>query len=176
MKLSDKDPYLHQPVLYHESLKYLQPKLNGKYIDGTIGTGGHAEGILAESAPSGLLLGIDLDEEALIKARKRLSKYGERVVIQKGSYADLNGHLKTVGWNCVDGVLIDLGLSSMQLDTAERGFSFRKDAPLDMRFDPQSGKTAAFILNSFSESYKGSKHHPVMESFLNKASRFFKGK
>ena len=108
-------------------------------------------GILSASSPFGQLLGIDLDNQALSIARKRLSVFGERAHIVNGSYVHMIDYLKIIGWNCVDGILMDLGLSSLQLDTAKRGFSFKKDAPLDMRFNQQAGKTAAEILNTSSK-------------------------
>ena len=141
----------HQPVLYHESLKYLQPKSNGKYVDGTLGAGGHAEGILKSSAPNGLLLGLDLDDQAIAIAEKRLSVFGNRCFIRKASYTDMKNQSQALGWKKVDGILLDLGLSSMQLDTANRGFSFLREAPLDMRFDCSQTKTAADLINTLSE-------------------------
>ncbi len=148
---SESKPFPHQPVLYHESLKYLQPKPEGKYIDGTLGAGGHAEGILVASNPGGILLGLDVDNQALDIARKRLSAFGNRCIIRQASYAEIDDQIKSLEWDCVDGVLLDLGLSSMQLDTAERGFSFLKEAPLDLRFNPNKGVTAAELVNSLSE-------------------------
>ena len=150
MNNSDNDS-AHQPVLYHESLKYLQPKSKGKYIDGTLGAGGHAEGILISSAPDGLLLGLDLDDQAINIARNKLSAFNNRCFFREASYADMENQARSLGWEDVDGVLLDLGLSSMQLDTADRGFSFQRDAPLDMRFDRKSDKTAADLINSLPE-------------------------
>ncbi|MDO9545732.1 MAG: 16S rRNA (cytosine(1402)-N(4))-methyltransferase RsmH [Pelolinea sp.] len=151
MNISERNSSPHQPVLYHESLKYLQPKPKGKYIDGTLGAGGHAEGILTSSAPDGLLLGLELDDQAINIARSKLSAFEDRCFIRKASYVNMENQLEALGWDYVDGVLLDLGLSSMQLDTADRGFSFLREAPLDMRFDPQQGKTAADLLNSLPE-------------------------
>jgi len=141
----------HQPVLYHESLKYLQPRSEGKYIDGTLGAGGHAEGILSASSPKGLLLGLDVDNQALDIAKKRLATFGNRCIVRQASYAEMIDQIKSLEWDCVDGVLLDLGLSSMQLDTAERGFSFIKEAPLDLRFNPNNGITAAELVDTLSE-------------------------
>jgi 16S rRNA (cytosine1402-N4)-methyltransferase len=141
----------HLPVLYHESINLLQPKSHGKYVDGTLGAGGHATGILKASQPEGILLGLDLDSQALGIAKTKLSRFGERAILIKGSYANMIEHLYMIGWNCVDGIILDLGLSSMQLDTADRGFSFLKDAPLDMRFNESQTFTAADIVNSWSE-------------------------
>jgi 16S rRNA (cytosine1402-N4)-methyltransferase len=141
----------HLPVLYHESLKLLQPKNHGKYLDGTLGAGGHAEGILIGSQPDGMLVGLDVDSQALEIAKRKLSKFGERAVLIKRSYEDMAKELGAIRWKCVDGIILDLGLSSMQLDTAERGFSFIKDAPLDMRFNKCQALTAAEIVNTWSE-------------------------
>ena len=128
----------HQPVLYHEIIHALQPKNAGRYVDGTLGAGGHARGILEACAPDGRLLGLDVDPQALALARETLAPYGERTHLIQASYDTLAETLREIGWDEVDGILLDLGLSSMQLDTPERGFSFQQDAPLDMRFDPAS--------------------------------------
>jgi 16S rRNA (cytosine1402-N4)-methyltransferase len=138
----------HQPVLYHEIILALQPKNEGLYIDGTLGAGGHARGILEACAPDGRLLGLDVDPQALALARKTLAPYGERARLLQASYDSLNEVLAETGWEKVDGILLDLGLSSMQLDTPERGFSFQHDAPLDMRFDPASPTTAGDLVNT----------------------------
>jgi 16S rRNA (cytosine1402-N4)-methyltransferase len=137
----------HQPVLYHEIIHALQPKNKGRYVDGTVGAGGHARGILEACAPDGRLLGLDLDPQALALARETLAPYGERVRLIQASYDSLAEKLRELGWAEVDGILLDLGLSSMQLDTPERGFSFLHDAPLDMRFDPASPTTSADLVN-----------------------------
>ncbi len=137
----------HESVLYREIIHALQPISNGVYVDGTLGAGGHAEGILEASAPEGRLLGLDLDPMALKLARERLEPFRERVVIVQDSYLNLEKHLNNLGWDATDGVLLDLGLSSMQLDTPERGFSFRAEGPLDMRFDPSAPLTAADLVN-----------------------------
>lgn len=138
----------HQPVLYHEIIHALQPKNKGQYVDGTLGAGGHARGILEACAPDGRLLGLDVDPQALALARENLAPYGERARLIQASYDLLNKVLQETGWEAVDGILLDLGLSSMQLDTPERGFSFQQDAPLDMRFDPASPTTAADLVNN----------------------------
>ena len=151
MVFSNKKPLPHQPVLYHESLKYLQLRSEGKYVDGTLGAGGHAEGILTASSPGGRLLGLDVDNQALDIAKKRLSAFGNRCIIRQASYTEMIDQIKSLEWDCIDGVLLDLGLSSMQLDIAERGFSFLKEAPLDLRFNPNKGVTAAELVNTLSE-------------------------
>ena len=138
----------HQPVLYHEIIHALQPKNKGYYVDGTVGAGGHAHGILEACAPDGRLLGLDVDPQALALARETLAPYGERARLIQASYDTLAERLREFEWDEVGGILLDLGLSSMQLDTPERGFSFQQDAPLDMRFDPVSPTTAADLVNS----------------------------
>ena len=138
----------HQPVLYHEIIHALRPKNEGRYVDGTLGAGGHARGILEACAPDGRLLGLDVDPQALALAREILAPYGERVRLRQASYDYLAKTLREIGWDEVDGILLDLGLSSMQLDSPERGFSFQQDAPLDMRFDPASPTRAADLVNA----------------------------
>lgn len=138
----------HQPVLYHEIILALQPKNKGFYVDGTLGAGGHARGILEACEPDGRLLGLDIDPQALALARETLAPYGERARLIQASYDTLTKTLDEIGWENVDGILLDLGLSSMQLDAPERGFSFQQDAPLDMRFDPASPTTAADLVNT----------------------------
>ena len=143
---------MHVPVLYNEVLDVLQPQSGGTYVDCTLGAGGHAFGILDASNPDGRLLGLDLDPHALKIAEERLSRFGERVTFVKASFVTLVRQLAALGWKTVNGVLLDLGVSSMQLDMPERGFSFRSDAPLDMRFDPSGMKTAADLVNTLSEA------------------------
>lgn len=141
----------HHPVLYNEVLHALQPRRGARYVDGTVGAGGHAWGILQTSSPDGLLLGLDLDPFALELSEERLSAYEQRAILVRASYAKLLEQLRMVGWDFVDGILLDLGVSSMQLDTPERGFSFQADAPLDMRFDPAAQQSAADLVNSLTE-------------------------
>jgi 16S rRNA (cytosine1402-N4)-methyltransferase len=141
----------HVPVLYNEIIHVLQPRQGGLYIDGTVGAGGHAWGILEASNPDGHLLGMDLDRQALAYARQRLAPFGDRVILVHASYTTLQEHLKKLSWGAVDGILLDLGVSSIQLDTPERGFSFQVDAPLDMRFDLTGAQTAADLVNSLPE-------------------------
>ena len=138
----------HQPVLYHEIIHALQPKNAGHYVDGTLGAGGHARGILETCKPEGRLLGLDVDPQALALARETLAPYGQRAHLLQASYDSLAAVLPEIGWDKVDGILLDLGLSSMQLDTPERGFSFQHDAPLDMRFNPASPTSAADLVNT----------------------------
>lgn len=142
---------MHHPVLYHHIISALQPKPDGLYVDCTLGAGGHAWGILEASSPNGKLLGLDVDPQALAIARQRLAEFGERALIVQASYVTLTEQLQAAGWQQVDGILLDLGVSSMQLDTAERGFSFLADAPLDMRFDPRNPVSAADLVNALPE-------------------------
>lgn len=141
----------HLSVLYKDIIHALAPRAGGRYIDGTLGAGGHAAGILEASAPDGELLGLDLDPQALAIARERLSGFGDRAHIVRASYLEMADQARELGWEQVDGIVLDLGVSSMQVDTAERGFSFLQDGPLDMRFDPTLGSSAADLLNSLDE-------------------------
>jgi 16S rRNA (cytosine1402-N4)-methyltransferase len=141
----------HQPVLYKEIIHALRPKRGGRYVDGTLGAGGHASGLLEASAPDGQLLGLDVDPQALKLAHRKLAPFGERARLIHASYAALRQHLVALGWDSVDGILLDLGASSMQFDSPERGFSFLADGPLDMRFDPSNPLTAAQIVNEWPE-------------------------
>lgn len=142
----------HLPVLYHEIIHALQPRRGGHYVDGTLGAGGHAYGILESSSPDGRLLGMDLDPQALELARQRLAPFGSRAIIVKASYTSLLTQLQRLKWPAVDGVLLDLGVSSMQFDTPQRGFSFQADAPLDMRFDPENPLRAVDLVNDLPET------------------------
>src|SRR5512143_556020 len=105
---------LHKPVLYKEIIHALQPRNGGRYVDGTVGAGGHARGILEACAPDGRLLGLDVDPEALVVARETLAPYGKRAELTQASYTALPGAISALGWEAVDGILLDLGLSSMQ--------------------------------------------------------------
>jgi 16S rRNA (cytosine1402-N4)-methyltransferase len=142
----------HKPVLYKEIIHALEPHRGGRYVDGTLGAGGHARGMLEASAPDGQLLGLDVDPQALAIARETLAPHEHRIHLVQASYTTLSAQLKTLQWDGVDGIILDLGASSMQFDTAERGFSFQHDAPLDMRFGPQALQTAADIVNTWSET------------------------
>ena len=142
----------HDPVLYKEILQALEPKNHGLYVDGTLGAGGHALGILEACAPEGKLLGLDVDPQALALARETLAPHERRSTIFQRSYTTLEETLREIDWSLVNGIVLDLGASSMQFDTPERGFSFREDAPLDMRFDPTRAQNAADIVNTYSEA------------------------
>ncbi len=142
---------LHKPVLVDEVLRSLQIKPDGIYVDGTLGTGGHACAVAQRLGPSGILIGLDVDPSAIERARPRLKGFEPQIITIKASYADLDQVLQDLGISKVQGVLLDLGLSSLQLDLSGRGFSFSRDEPLDMRMDPDGPKTAAQLLNSLSE-------------------------
>ncbi len=141
----------HLSVLYKEIIHALQPTSGGRYVDGTLGAGGHARGIMEACAPDGQLLGLDVDPQALAIARKILAPYEHRIHLAQASYTSLSAQLAQLGWDAVDGILLDLGASSMQFDTPERGFSFMQDAPLDMRFGPHVLQTAADLVNELTE-------------------------
>ncbi|NTW44613.1 MAG: 16S rRNA (cytosine(1402)-N(4))-methyltransferase RsmH, partial [Anaerolineaceae bacterium] len=142
----------HISVLYHEIITALKPTSNGHYIDGTVGAGGHAWGILDASKPYGKLLGLDLDPQALVLANQRLSVFENRFYLVQSSYTDMKEEAHKLCWGQIDGITLDLGVSSMQLDSTERGFSFRFDSPLDMRFGNISQPTAADLLNNLAET------------------------
>ncbi len=141
----------HIPVLYQEALEGLALRGGGRYIDATIGDGGHAVGILAGSSPDGTLLGVDLDPEAVAGARSRLAQFGDRVRLVEGDFRDLSHYASDQGFDPCDGVLLDLGMSSAQLGRPDRGFSFREAGPLDMRFSPRTKTTASDLVNGLAE-------------------------
>ncbi len=143
---------MHVPVLFKEVIAGLQPRAGGKYIDGTVGAGGHAEGILESSAPSGLLLGLDRDPDGVRVAKRFLSSAGARATLMHASFVEMARCAQDLGWKRVDGILLDLGLSSRQLENGRRGFSFMREGPLDMRFDPTSGMKAAEIVNLWTQN------------------------
>ena len=144
----------HIPVMLEEVLKFLQPRAGGLYVDGTLGGGGHAEAILERSAPGGKVLGVDSDAQALARVERRLTTAVQdgRLVLVHGNFAELARIVDEAGFvSSVDGVLLDLGFSSYQMDDPERGFSFSADGPLDMRLDQSQELTAADLVNSASE-------------------------
>jgi 16S rRNA (cytosine1402-N4)-methyltransferase len=143
--------FRHIPVLPAEVLHYLAPQPGGIYLDGTVGGAGHAAMILDASAPDGILVGLDRDEEALAAARIKLAPYGKRAQLLQSNFAGLAEVVEKLGFTGIDGFLLDLGVSSHQLDSGERGFSFLQDAPLDMRMDAGSGGTAAELVNGLAE-------------------------
>ena len=142
----------HVPVLYKQVLAALRPQSGGRYIDATLGAGGHATGILRASAPDGRLLGLDADPEAISFADQVLRSFGERVVLQVANFRQIGLVAPTVGFGQVDGIVMDLGLSSRQLADAARGFSFSQDGPLDMRLDPREGRPASELVNRLGEA------------------------
>lgn len=141
----------HVPVLYQEVMDFMQPRPGGRYIDGTVGAGGHTLGLLERSNPNGQVLAFDRDREAIAFARQRLAAYDGRVHFVNDSYSHMADVAAEMGFAPVDGVLLDLGLSSRQLADPQRGFSFLKEGPLDMRFDPVQPTTAADLLNTLDE-------------------------
>ncbi len=134
-----------------EVLAELVPREGGRVLDGTVGGGGHAAAILERSAPSGRLLGLDVDPLALVTAKRGLARFGDRAVLVRANFAVCDEVARERGFAPVDGVLLDLGLSTLQLADEERGFSFRSSGPLDMRADPDLGLTAADLVNGWSE-------------------------
>ena len=144
-------PEYHVPVMVEEVLSFLQPQSGQTFIDCTVGGGGHALEIVRRILPDGKLIGIDQDAAALVASREKLEQYAGNVILEKGNFADLEAIAGRLGIHSVDGVLFDLGVSSRQLEAAERGFSFRQDAPLDMRMDPSQAITARELVNSLPE-------------------------
>jgi 16S rRNA (cytosine1402-N4)-methyltransferase len=141
----------HTPVLYQPVLENLAIWSGGVYLDGTVGTGGHAAGILEASSPDGRLLAMDRDPEALCLSAERLAPYGERVTLVHASFVEMGEVASQLGFAALDGLLLDLGISSRQLGDAKRGFSFQLDGPLDMRLDPTDDVTAAKLVNELSQ-------------------------
>ncbi len=138
----------HEPVLLAETLAMLAVRPGGFYVDGTVGLGGHAAAILEAGAPGARLLGLDKDNETLERARETLAPFGDRADLQHSDFREIPARL---GGARADGIVLDLGVSSVQLDTAERGFSFQQDGPLDMRMDRSGGETAADLVNEMDE-------------------------
>ena len=139
----------HKPVLVREIREMLQFKKDKIYVDGTVGMGGLAHYALSDSSPTGRLIGLDLDREALAIARDVLAEFGERVVLEEANFKDLKDVLRKLNVPQIDGVIFDLGVSSLQLDRAERGFSFQSDGPLDMRMSQTLGITAKDLVNQW---------------------------
>lgn len=142
---------IHRSVLRDEVLEYLSPAPGGVYVDGTLGMGGHTEAILSHSAPDGRVIAFEWDEQAIAISRNRLRRFGERLTIVRRNFAEIVSGVRGLGIETIDGILIDIGLSSLQLDRGGRGFSFQRDEPLDMRMDIRQGTTAASLLASCSE-------------------------
>jgi 16S rRNA (cytosine1402-N4)-methyltransferase len=146
-----RNPQLeHIPVLLREAVDLLAPKAGGVYVDGTLGSGGHAAEILKRSAPDSVLIGMDQDAEAVERCRTNLAVFGKRAVARQANFRDIPTVLSELGYDAVDGALLDLGVSWFHLKTPERGFSFMLDGPLDMRMDRSSRQTAADLVNNLS--------------------------
>ncbi len=142
---------MHRPVMLQEVLAWLQPRAGGIYLDGTIGAGGHSLAILEASGPDGRLVGLDRDATAVATARQALRPYGDRAVIVQAAYGDAPHVVRETTERNLDGALLDLGVSSLQLDTHARGFSFLANGPLDMRMDVRDSVTAADLVNRLPE-------------------------
>ena len=143
--------FKHVSVLLQETVDGLNVKPDGIYVDGTLGGGGHSYEVCTRLGAKGSIIGIDQDEAAIEAASIRLKDFGEKVTIVRSNYCDMKSRLHELGIDKVDGIMLDLGVSSYQLDTADRGFSYREDAPLDMRMDQRSEMTARDIVNDYSE-------------------------
>ncbi len=143
---------MHRPVLLKEVMELMAIKADGMYVDGTLGSGGHAQAVLQKLGPAGRFLGIDRDEEALARARELLGGWESQCVLVHGNYSEMGEIAANAGFDRVDGVLLDLGVSSDQIDTPERGFSFQTDGPLDMRMDRSQTRAAADLINETPEA------------------------
>lgn len=142
---------MHRPVMLEEVLAWLKPRAGGLYLDGTVGAGGHSRAILEAGGPDGRIIGLDRDAAAVASARETLAPFGDRAVIMQADYKDAAGVVRDVTARGLDGALLDLGLSSMQVDQAARGFSFMAEGPLDMRMDQRESRTAADLVNRLPE-------------------------
>ncbi|MCD8010899.1 MAG: 16S rRNA (cytosine(1402)-N(4))-methyltransferase RsmH [Lachnospiraceae bacterium] len=143
--------FRHVPVLLEPVLEQLCIRPDGIYVDGTLGGGGHSAEIVKRLTEGGRLIGIDRDEAAIEAAGARLAPFGDRITVVRANYGEIRRVLDDLGIDRVDGILLDLGVSSYQLDTAERGFSYMADAPLDMRMDQEESRTAADLVTDYSE-------------------------
>lgn len=143
--------FQHTSVLLEETIANLRIKPDGTYVDGTLGGAGHAREVCRRLSATGRFIGIDQDEAAIAAAGERLRDFGERVTIIRSNYCDMVPRLQEIGIQSVDGIMLDLGVSSYQLDNAERGFTYREDAPLDMRMDQRSALSAYEVVNGYSE-------------------------
>ncbi len=143
--------FSHKSVLLGETIDMLQIKPDGIYVDGTLGGGGHSFEICRRLSDKGRLIGIDQDAAAIEAATERLGEFGDKVTIIRSNYCEMTQQLNNIGVTSVDGIVLDLGVSSYQLDTADRGFTYREDAPLDMRMDQRQVRTAREIVNEYSE-------------------------
>ncbi|MBQ8982521.1 MAG: 16S rRNA (cytosine(1402)-N(4))-methyltransferase RsmH [Lachnospiraceae bacterium] len=143
--------FAHKSVLLDETIENLNIKPDGIYVDGTLGGAGHSSEICRHLSKNGWLIGIDQDEDAITASRKRLTEFDNRVTIIRDNYCNMTSQLKELNIRGVDGIILDLGVSSYQLDAVSRGFTYRNDAPLDMRMDNRQEKTAADIVNTYTE-------------------------
>ena len=143
--------FSHKSVLLNETIDALQIKPDGIYVDGTLGGGGHSYEICKRLSDKGRLIGIDQDAAAIEAATERLGEFKDRVTIIRSNYCEMKRQLNSIGVTAVDGIILDLGVSSYQLDTAERGFTYREDVPLDMRMDQRQARTAKDIVNDYRE-------------------------
>ncbi len=143
--------YGHQAVLLSEVLSYLDPQPGRRYIDATFGAGGHVRALLEQTSPSGSVLALDLDESALEQGRRSLASFGSRLLLEKANFKDIAIVAQARGFMGVDGILADIGVSSMMLDDPDRGFSFMREGPLDMRMDTAQALTASDIVNTYGE-------------------------
>ncbi len=144
--------FKHVSVLLDETIDGLNINPDGIYVDGTLGGGGHSYQICKRLSDKGRLIGIDQDGEALEAARERLKEFEDKITLVRSNYCEIDTILKDLGVEKVDGIILDLGVSSYQLDNLERGFSYKSDAPLDMRMDQRQSKTAAEVVNNYSEN------------------------
>ncbi len=150
--MKESTGFNHIPIMLAEVIDGLDIKPDGIYVDGTLGGGGHSYEIAKRLTEGGRLVGIDQDEAAIRAATERLAEFSDRVDIVRSNYSEMTGILKSLGIDRADGILLDLGVSSHQLDTADRGFSYMEDAPLDMRMDTRADKTAKDIVNQYSQA------------------------
>ena len=146
-----RQEHLHRSVLLEEVMDFLSLRPGGVYVDGTMGLGGHSQAILRRTAPDGRLIAFEWDERAIALSRERLQEFAGRLTIIRRNFSEISAGLSEIGVSGVDGILIDIGLSSLQLDQGERGFSFQRDEPLDMRMDTRREVTAASIIASSTE-------------------------
>lgn len=143
--------FIHKSVLLEETIEYLQIKPDGIYVDGTLGGAGHASAVCSRLSEKGRFIGIDQDADAIAASTKRLAPYGDKVTILRNNYSNIKRQLEELDICGVDGIVLDLGVSSFQLDTVGRGFTYRENAPLDMRMDQRQTKTAKDIVNQYTE-------------------------
>src|ERR1035437_9602709 len=154
----------HLPVMVDEVLETLAPKAGSLQIDATLGGAGHAERILEACVPDGRLLGLDADGAAIARSARRLARFGDRVVLRQVNFRELSEVAHSAGFGKVDGLLLDLGLSSFQLGDAERGFGFRAGGRLDMRFDTSRGQSAADLLGTMDQKDRSEEHMSELQS------------